>query len=109
MRILLDTNVLARANERTSGLARRILETVIAQHTPLVSGEMLVELARILRYPRLQKVYGLTDEEIYNYVQYLREVCEPVLPDHAETLAFCATCGIEVCTDVDLMNRLRSS
>ena len=27
----------------------------------------------------------------------------------AETLAFCATCGINVCTDVNLMNRLRSS
>ena len=144
MRILLDNNILARANERSAGLAREILETVIARHTLLLSSEMLVELARVLRYPRLQKLYGLTDEEIYHYVEYLREVCKPVLPDPllpvpirdpkdvvvlqtavigeaeiictldtdfyvAETLTFCATCGIEVCTDVDLMNRLRSA
>ncbi len=144
MRILLDTNLLARANDRSTGLARELLETVIARHTLLVSSDMLVELARILRYPRLQKAYGLTDEEVYNYVQYLREVCQAVLPDHslpvpirgpkdivvlqtavtgeaeiigtldsdfydAATLAFCATCGIRICTDVELMNGLRSS
>jgi len=74
LRILLDNNILARANERSSGLARKILETVIARHTLLLSSEMLVELARVLRYPRLQKLYGLTDEEIYHYVEYLREL-----------------------------------
>ena len=97
-----------------------------------------------MRYPRLQKSYGLTDEEIHHYVEYLREVCKPVIPDpslrvpirdpkdvavlqtavigeaeiictldtdfyDAETLAFCDTYGIEVCTDIQLMNRLRSA
>jgi putative PIN family toxin of toxin-antitoxin system len=144
LRILLDTNLLARANERSEGLARQLLETVIAQHTLPVSSDMLVELARVLRYPRLRKLFGLTDEEIYHYIGYLREVCRPVSPDSslpvpmrdpkdiavlqtavigeaeiictldsdfydAETLAFCATCGIEVCTDVTLMNRLQAS
>jgi putative PIN family toxin of toxin-antitoxin system len=105
---------------------------------------MLIELARVLRYPRLQKLYGLTDEEIYHYVEYLREVSKPVVPDHLshvpmrdpkdivvlqtavsgeaeiictldtdfydpETIAFCATWGIEVCTDADLVIRLRTS
>ncbi len=144
MRVVFDVNVLVRANERSEGLARRLFELVIAEHTPLISNEMLVELARVLRYPRLQRLFGLTDEEVYHYVQYLQEVCKPVSPDHSlpvpmrdpkdiivlqtavigeaeiictldtdfydpETVDFCATWGIEVCTDVELISRLRTS
>ena len=44
---------------------------------------MLVELARVLRYPRLQAQYGLTEEEIYDYVQFLCSACEMVTVDHS--------------------------
>ncbi len=82
MRVLLDTNILVRANERSQGPAREILKTLIGQgHTLLISGEMLVELAGVLRYPRLQALYSLTEEQIYNYVQFLREVSVPVVVD----------------------------
>jgi putative PIN family toxin of toxin-antitoxin system len=81
LRILFDTNILARANDRSAGPARRILETVVAHHTPLIGNEMLIELSRVLRYPRLQKLYGLTDEEVYHYVEYLWEVSKYVVPD----------------------------
>jgi putative PIN family toxin of toxin-antitoxin system len=42
---------------------------------------MLVELAGVLRYPRLQARYGLSEEEIYTYVQFLQEVSEMVTVD----------------------------
>ena len=42
---------------------------------------MLVELAGVLRYPRLQALYSLTDEQIYNYVQFLREISLQVAVD----------------------------
>ena len=75
MRILLDVNILVRANEKSEGLARGLLLTLIAQaHALLISAEMLVELAQVLRYPRIQELYGLTEEQIYNYIQFLREI-----------------------------------
>lgn len=44
---------------------------------------MLVELAQVLRYPRLQELYGLTEEQIYSFIQLLREVCETVIPNRS--------------------------
>lgn len=40
---------------------------------------MLVELATVLRYPRLRSLYDLSEEQIYSYVQFLRAVSEPVI------------------------------
>jgi putative PIN family toxin of toxin-antitoxin system len=44
------------------------------KHVLFVSREILVEMARVLRYPRLRALFGLTDEQIYNYVQFLKDV-----------------------------------
>jgi predicted nucleic acid-binding protein len=79
LRIFFDTNILARANERSTGPARRSLQTVVAHHTLLIGNEMLTELSRVLRYPRLQELYRRPDEEIYNYVATLdpKEVLGP--------------------------------
>ena len=55
MRIVLDVNILVRADDRGAGLARDLLRVLLRQAwTVLISGEMLIELARALRYPRLQ-------------------------------------------------------
>jgi putative PIN family toxin of toxin-antitoxin system len=82
VRVLLDVNILVRANEHSQGPARALLRTLIAQrHTILISSEMLVELARVLRYPRVQALYRLSEEQIYEYVQYLRVACEVVRVD----------------------------
>lgn len=105
---------------------------------------MLIELAAVLRYPRIQVVYGLTEEQVYAYIQSLREVCEVVTVDDllpapirdpkdvavlqtavigeadvictrdsdfyaAATRTFCATLGIEVCTDLELVTRIKRS
>jgi len=42
---------------------------------------MLYELAKVLRYPRLQALYGLSDKRIYEFVSHLREVAELVKPN----------------------------
>ena len=58
MRVVLDVNILVRANERSAGLARELPCELLRQHfTILISGEILLELARVLRYPRLQARY----------------------------------------------------
>jgi len=141
VRVLLDVNVLVRANERSRGPARTLLLTLIEKgHTLLTSRELLVELARVLRYPRLQALLKLTEEQIHAYVQFLRGICETVELEHSlpvsmrdpndiyvlqtavlgeadiictldrdfyapETAIFCATLGIEVCSDTELAAR----
>ena len=61
MKIVLDTTILVRANEHTHGLARELLTNIVeGEHRLLLSNEILHELARMLRYPRLQEFYGLT-------------------------------------------------
>jgi putative PIN family toxin of toxin-antitoxin system len=145
VRVLPDVNILVRANEKSQGPARSLLLAVILDgHTLLVCDEMLVDLARVLRYPRMQDRYALTEAQIYEYIQFLRASSEIVTVDRTlnvpmrdpkdivilqtaiageaevictldsdfydpRTLAFCATWGIAMCTDVALMNRLRAS
>jgi len=82
VRVVLDVNILVRANERSAGLARELLRELLRQRfTILISGEMLAELARVLRYPRIQARYALTEADIYEYTQFLRKAGEFVVPD----------------------------
>jgi putative PIN family toxin of toxin-antitoxin system len=79
LRIVLDTTILVRATENSHGLAREFLLNIVAsKHTLLLCTEMLYELARVLRYPRLREFYGLSEERIYDFVGHLREVAEIV-------------------------------
>jgi putative PIN family toxin of toxin-antitoxin system len=77
--IVLDTTILVRANESSHGLARQLLlEIVTGRHTLLLSSEILYELARVLRYPRMQALHGLPETRIYDYIGFLRDISEPV-------------------------------
>ena len=59
-----------------------MLNAVInGRHTLLLSNEIIVETIRVLRYPRLQKLFALTEEELYDYAQFLQQVCETVVLD----------------------------
>lgn len=81
MRILLDTNVLARAASGPPGLAHQlVLSATRPENALLVSPILLVELSRVLRYPRLREVHGLSDEGIDQYISDLLAVAELVLP-----------------------------
>lgn len=66
MRVLLDVNVLVRAHERSLGSARKLLlELISHKDIILTSAEILIELGRVLRYPRVQSLFGLSEEQIY--------------------------------------------
>ena len=82
MKIVLDTTILVRANEHSHGLARELLFRIVnGQHTLLLSNEMLYELARVLRYPRLRSFYGLSEDLVYDYIALLRHSSEIVTLD----------------------------
>jgi len=85
VRILLDANVLVRANEKSNGPARRLLLDLIARkHILITSAEILIELARVLRYPRVQALFGLSEEQIYECVLFLKSV-SVIVPTRAVT------------------------
>jgi putative PIN family toxin of toxin-antitoxin system len=72
VRIVLDTAILVRG---------QLIQIVESEHTLLVSSEMLYELGRVLRYPRMVARHGLSENGIYDYLGYLREVSEIIVPD----------------------------
>lgn len=82
MKIVLDNSILVRANEHSSGLARELLTTIVrSDHSLLLSNEMLSELAKVLRYPRLLKFFGLTEDLVFDYIESLRQASEMVILD----------------------------
>jgi len=79
LKIVLDNTVLVRAHERAHGLARELLICLIeSKHVLLLSSEMLHELARVLRYPRLSALFGLTEDLVYPYTTFLQRSSEIV-------------------------------
>jgi putative PIN family toxin of toxin-antitoxin system len=82
VKIVLDNTILVRAHEHAHGLGRELLTSLIeSKHVLVLSNEMLHELARVLRYPRLQEFFGLTEDLVYNYVAFLRRSAEIVTSD----------------------------
>lgn len=71
MRIVLDTNILVRANPKAlpEGLARELLLTAISEpHTLIVSAPLLTEAQRVLKYPHVARRWPLTQEAIEQYL-----------------------------------------
>ena len=87
MRVTPDANILVRAHPRSRSSGRKLIVALIeGGHTLLLSNEMITETIQVLRYPRLQKRFALTDEELYDYAQFLRQVSQTVIlsqPYHA--------------------------
>ena len=52
------------------------------RHTLLLANEIVVETVKVLRYPRLRKLYALAEDELYEYAQFLQEVCQTVVLKH---------------------------
>jgi putative PIN family toxin of toxin-antitoxin system len=81
MRVTPDTGILVRMNVRASGPARRLLDVILAgPHELVLSDFLLNETARVLRYPRLQKLYKLADDEIAAHIDLLRARADLVSP-----------------------------
>jgi len=81
MRIVLDTNVLVRANIKVQGPARDLLlKLAYSDHVIITSPFLLREVERALAYPRLQKLWRLTLQDIQEHVQFLVKISELVHP-----------------------------
>lgn len=74
MRVVLDTNILVRANPKVSpqGLARDLLLTIVSgPHVLILSSAILVEVQRVLSYSHVQTRWPLTEEAIEQYLVFL--------------------------------------
>jgi putative PIN family toxin of toxin-antitoxin system len=81
MRIVLDTNVLVRANIKVQGPARDLLlKIAYGDHVMITSPFLLREVERALAYPRLQKLWRLTLQDIQDHVQFPVKISELVHP-----------------------------
>ncbi len=81
MRILLDTNILIRANPKARGPAREALQRIASSdHVLILSRFLLQELERVLAYPRVQDRWNLTRREIEEYLQILASLSTVVQP-----------------------------
>jgi putative PIN family toxin of toxin-antitoxin system len=87
MRVVLDTNILVRANAKARGPARELLQLITASsdHVLILSPFLLQELERVLSYHRVRVSSKLTDDEIAVYLSYLRakDISEVVYPGPA--------------------------
>jgi putative PIN family toxin of toxin-antitoxin system len=54
------------------------LAILAGDHTLILSSEILSEVARVLRYPRLMAVHGEQEEAIYSFTGWLRDAAEIV-------------------------------
>jgi putative PIN family toxin of toxin-antitoxin system len=81
MRIVLDANVLVRANITVQGPARELLLKIAYSDLVLITSPFLLrEVERVLAYPRLQKLWRLTFQDIQEHVQFLVKISEVVHP-----------------------------
>ena len=69
MRVVLDTNILARSAYRLEGPAAEVLDRVCASpHLLILSPSILDELRRVLHYPRFRAFHLLSDEAIARFI-----------------------------------------
>jgi putative PIN family toxin of toxin-antitoxin system len=81
MRVVLDSNVLARATPGKTSAAREVLLLVLqAPHVLVLSASLLTELARILQYPRVRALHGLDDAGIQAFLQSVQTGSAIVTP-----------------------------
>jgi putative PIN family toxin of toxin-antitoxin system len=82
VRILFDSNILVRAFGRPEGAANRaLLATFSPQHTLVLSNEILFEMARVLRSPRMTVMHKKSELGVYDFTWSLRYIAELVSPD----------------------------
>ena len=145
MRIVLDSNILARAaSGPPSPAAELLLRALRSPYTICISPVLLDELNRILRYDRVRKMHRMPDSEIDAFIDHLRVSCLIVEPTKSTTtistdpdddwviatavqaesrvictldrhlrtpavIQYCQQRGIEVLTDVELLERLKTA
>ena len=81
MRIVADTAILVRGHAKAAGPARELLLWIERRRARLVvSPYLLTEVQRVLNYPRLHRLFGLSASQIEQYVAQLEALAEVVDP-----------------------------
>ena len=81
MKIAVDTAILIRANSKAAGPARELLQAIQDSGSQLIlSPYVLAEVDRVLRYPRIQNLYHLSDRDICAYLHDVESYAEMVVP-----------------------------
>jgi putative PIN family toxin of toxin-antitoxin system len=80
--VTFDSSILVRATKRSEGPARRLIDIIAAHpdHTIALSRFILGEVGKVLSYPRMQELFGLSGNEIVEHLNFLRAVCRIVEP-----------------------------
>lgn len=108
MRAVLDTNILTRVASSPFGPAGEVYDLVRTHHLSVTSIPLLMELKRVLAYPRLRRLHGLNDEKVIRFVfsvataslvVSLPDFIERVVPDDPDDDLLVAT-AIAGSTDV---------
>ncbi|MEI7702455.1 MAG: putative toxin-antitoxin system toxin component, PIN family [Planctomycetia bacterium] len=86
MRIVLDSNILARAACGPPSPAAELLIRILrSPYTICMSPVLLDELNRILRYDRVRTMHRMQDSEIDSFIDHLRLSCLIVEPAKSST------------------------
>ena len=82
MRVVFDANILVRAFVNQHGSASEALQSMLtSSHTLILSSGILHEVITALRRPRLLSVHGKDEQDIYQFVEWLRHAATLVSPD----------------------------
>lgn len=68
----------SRNREIARSRARGFAEHRRGQAHPVTFQRNVYEVGRVLRYPRLQTLYGLSEGRVFDYITFLREAAEMV-------------------------------
>jgi len=52
-----------------------------SSHQLILSTEIIIEVTRVLRYPKLQSLYALSESDLLEYSQFLQSVADLVILD----------------------------
>ena len=86
MIVTIDTSILVRANSKSNGPGRKLLHRIVREgHVLALSPYILDEVARVLNYPRLQRLFGMTPAEIGQYIEDLKGFALLVEPPRARS------------------------
>jgi putative PIN family toxin of toxin-antitoxin system len=82
VKVTLDSSILVGAFGPGRQRGQNLLRALFAgDHRLVLSNEILSETSRVLRYARLRSRHGLSDGEVYEYVEVLRSVAAIITLD----------------------------
>jgi len=87
LRVVLDTNVFVSSLLTKRGAAAEVLDAWRERrYLLIISPAIIEEIRRVLRYPRIQRKYAITDEDIAGIIELLN-VEAVVVPGETERVA----------------------